>query len=458
MGGTSAPPEGESAMASTRFLTASFLIGAAATAAALAAARTPTPRAAGMPLLRPIATRGRSIDSIRIAPRGADPFELRRSGEDWRVESDEGSLPADPTRIRRLLGELDALAVDGPIARDPSSHGLLGVAAEQAVHAVVHSGDEILLDLHVGTGGHARLADWPEIWKLRGNVLADLFAGRDGWEDRRILELPLGSIRRIAIERWGASAPDRQRLELVRGEGGWAVTDGRIGAELDQGLAEKLATQLEHLEALDVTSAAPTSRGLDHPLVQVRFVDGGGVVRLLRLGAPVEGVHHARLDSGPVWVAASTLVELLDRAPLDWRDLGLVHAEPEAIEEIRVGDAGMVRGDLGWACAAAGLGPGLGGKPIDRELAVSVVDVVRTLRGDRVAVAEAAAAFERAAGRKVLVATAQESIAIRIARGPVGWIARAGRAAPVTISDDAVAALFAAARSLESACPPGAEE
>lgn len=415
-------------MAGTRLLIAVILIAGAAAAAAFAGRRPDAPVAQ----TRPAGTRGSSIDSIEIAMRGTDRFALRRAGERWIVAGD--SLPADPVRVRRLLGELDALSIDGPVARDPGSHSALGVATEQAVHVVARAGETAVLDLRVGAGGFVRIADGAEVWRLdSAGALADLFAGRDSWEDRAILQLPVGSIDRVAIERGGA------RLELARDGGAWSVAAGRIGAELDQALAERLAAQLERLEALDITTE---TGGLDRPLVRVRAT-ADGAVRTLLLGPANDGVHRARLDDGPIWVAASPLVELLDRAPADWRDLRLVRAEGDAIDEVRVADGrevSMTRGDLGWACA--------GGKQVDRDVAVDLVDAARTLRGERVT----AAAIEGSIRLSVSASGRRE--VVELARARSGWLARAGRSAPVTLSDDAAGALLAAARALAGVCGP----
>jgi hypothetical protein len=437
-------------MAATRFLMSAALVGAAAAAAALAARGAPRPaplQSAGpepAPIAaRPIAIAAGSIESIRVGMRDADWFELRRTDAGWRVEVDGGSIAADPVPIRRLLGQLESLDVDGPVARDPSSHPALGVAAKQAVHLIARAGDVQVADLRIGSGGFVRAADAAEVWKLEPVAFADLFAGHDGWEERTIQELPPGSIQRVTIEREG------ELLELVRRDQTWSVTAGHIGADLDPSLADALAARLERLEALDVTTAAAGSVGLDRPLVHLQIADATGAVHALHLAPALQGLHHAQLDRGPVWVAASDLVDLLDRAPADWRDLRLLRAEPEAIDQVRLIDrpgAAMSRGDQGWICPNR--------EPLDPLRAGDLIDAVRTLRGRRLARPSRGAGPGAADTHRLELAASGVTTAIRIARSHSGWIAQTNREPPVTIDESAAAALLSAATALEATCQP----
>lgn len=252
------------------------------------------------------------VDVIELAE--GDTISLRRTDGTWTV----GAFAADTAKIRTLLESLPELHAGQLVARNPSNHERLGVAAGtgRRIEVYTESGGPFAFllgnrDLAAG-GYYVREPEGDEVFRLDGPAGGYLSRDRDGWRDRVIARVDTAAVRDLVIRRGG----EETVLQLT--DGAWTVD----GAAADTAAVRSM---LRLLSTLSTSGFPPDeqARTTDFSTPDAEldvFVEGGGGVtdRELELGLRLVQDEDAgdwlvrRLDGSEVYrLAAFTVRQLL---------------------------------------------------------------------------------------------------------------------------------------------------
>lgn len=193
-----------------------------------------------------------SVESIEIAG-GAEPIVLQRTSTGWTVNG----FPADTLAVRRLLGAMTNVSLEGPVSSNPENHARLGVAGTDALQLRFTAEGGPPATLTVGNRGplntttYVRLPTSDEVFLLQSELRAA--AERSGvgdWRDRTVTRVDTAQVSRFAVER------DGRWTEILRADTAWTV-EGQPAEALT------VRNVLGGLESLIAVDFAPDSVSLD---------------------------------------------------------------------------------------------------------------------------------------------------------------------------------------------------
>lgn len=253
-----------------------------------------------------------AVRAIRLSTGDAagETVTLRKAGDDWVVETEDATAPADPNWIDQLLESLGELDQGGEVRGTTEAvHDDLGVDEESGVHLVLMGeGGDVLHDLVIGrpnrdwTGTFVRRADQTETvlvattlrqkLRLRGST-EEPTVEPEAWWKLRLHDADPADITRLEIE--GPEAEDRvlvrEEPETEEAEPTWSVAEGE-SLENPEQLVRSFATARATRVA---PSSAPTGLGEDaEPAAVIRAETDGGETLVLELGAEVADMEGAR--------------------------------------------------------------------------------------------------------------------------------------------------------------------
>ncbi len=165
----------------------------------------------------------------------------------------------------------------------------------------------------------------------------------------------------------------------------WRITQplqSRADATAVGGLLQSLL-DLQKTRTLD--DPDPKALGLDKPQATIRVKTAGGE-RVVRIGAKIPtgaSVVAAFEGEDEAYVVSDAVLASIQKAPGEWRDRQVVHAEREKVDRIvlRAGQGPVTftrRGDTFWV-----QWPGVGPDRADRELVDALLTEVTGLRAQR---------------------------------------------------------------------------
>ena len=170
----------------------------------------------------------------------AGTVRLERTDAGWTVDG----YVTDEPKIRDLLDVIGQLSSSELIARNPSNHANLGVAAGGRQVEVRTVGGDVRR-FHLGerdtrSGGYfVRLPGDDVVYRLDGPVGGYLNRDRDGWRPRLIASVDTAGVREILMRRG-----DREAV-LRRSDDGWLAGD----APADSALVQRLLAILPSVSA-----------------------------------------------------------------------------------------------------------------------------------------------------------------------------------------------------------------
>lgn len=240
-----------------------------------------------------------AVDLIAVS--GADgSVTLRRFGDLWRLP---GGLPADPSKIERVLDKLADADGGWPVGTSAAALARFEVTAEAHQRRLtLRSGQETLADLYLGTSPgyqktHARHAAGGDAYAIgfsnyeAGLTLSD-------WLKKSLLQ-PEGKLQSISREDAG--------WRLVASEEGWTAED----ATLNQEEAATFAGRFEGFNVLDFADATSP----DEPKMRFALTDDRGDYELAfhQLEEDDYVVTSSRFE-GAFFELAAYIVEQLDKS------------------------------------------------------------------------------------------------------------------------------------------------
>lgn len=182
-----------------------------------------------------------------------DTIRLSRTDGVWSVNGH----PADSARIARFWSDLAGARVTGPVARNPSNHPRLGVAADSATRMVARTAEGEEVTLLVGESGpsrpsaYVRLPDRDPVHVVHADLRGAAAREADAWRDRTVVRVDTSRVRRLVLSR-----PEGD-VTLDRPDGLWVLDDGTPGdSAAVQGILGALA-------GLRATGFAPDTASLD---------------------------------------------------------------------------------------------------------------------------------------------------------------------------------------------------
>ena len=162
---------------------------------------------------------GRNVSQLRITLPDTSVIRLQLVAEHWTVNG----YPARDSLVDDLLAQLDTLPEARLIARSPTTHKRLGVAAETAIRVELGpaaSPDAVLLLGSLGPEGRfVRLPDQPEVFVVPEAAIQDLNRPEFRWRDPTIVAVDTASLNRIVIRRGSSRSVSVSRDET----GAWLV-------------------------------------------------------------------------------------------------------------------------------------------------------------------------------------------------------------------------------------------
>ena len=183
------------------------------------------------------------MDKIIIQEKDSVSTLLKQDGK-WMLPALKG-LPADPTKVKALLGKLANLQGGWPVATTGSSHERFEVSEHRHQRRLqLYQAEQLRADVYIGTSPgfrkvHARNAESESVYAVKLNTF-DMPTNGDDWLDKNLLSVT--DITGIGVEgyRW------------VMGSKGWQIENGD-GLAPDTEVMQKLISALENLKVLGIS-------------------------------------------------------------------------------------------------------------------------------------------------------------------------------------------------------------
>lgn len=260
---------------------------------------------------------GGDVAYVHIDPPDADPIELERRTDGWTVNG----YPARDSLVEATLARLDTLPAGRLIARNPASHGRMGLTSEAAVRVRVGAAGDPEADFLVGEAGidgrFVRLPDAEPSYVLPRAAMDPLAAPERSWRDFTVIRADTAALRRIVIRRG-----DEITAELSRAGGGgdgWSV----VGAATNGAVADTaiMRVYLETLADLQATGFPADSfvyaADFENPMAVIELytgedgVAGPDTALLFSTGLDHPDVFVRRADDPIVYAIERQVANLL---------------------------------------------------------------------------------------------------------------------------------------------------
>lgn len=242
-----------------------------------------------------------AVEEVRFV-RPEDTVRLTRSEEGWTVDGN----PADSARLAQFWSDLSGAEVTGPIARNPSNHPRLGVAADSAARVVIRTSDGETHEMLVGESGpsfpssYVRLPDRDPVHVVHADVRGAARRNAESWRDRTVVQVDTAAIREITLERDGGART------LARDGDAWRVNGTPADSSAVQGILDALVRLRSTGFAPDTVQLESVDRSL------VALGEGGDTLAGLSLAETEGSGYRARAQgSATVYELTSYDVERL---------------------------------------------------------------------------------------------------------------------------------------------------
>ena len=189
-------------------------------------------------------------------PKG--PVTLSRKDDRWQVGPK--GYPADPQKVRSMLGDLDDLTLTAMVS-DSQSYGRYGLGPEKQVGVKAWAEDKEVRDLLVGRAADSyrqtfvMLAGDQRVYHAEGNIRRDFDRSVEDLRDRTVLSFDGASIEGVTLERGTDTLDLRQAAPAggkkdgsasgeAKGKVSWQTADGK---SFDGGKVDELLSSLTKL-------------------------------------------------------------------------------------------------------------------------------------------------------------------------------------------------------------------
>jgi hypothetical protein len=276
--------------------------------------------------LRLFSVRADEFEEI-LLERGPERLELARMGTGWHMRSphDDGVDGDTGNALALDLAELAGLESVAP----PAAFAARGKAVVTEVGGARTQSIEIG-ELGAEGTALARRTDDGAFLRLSADAVRALAPVPERLRSRTVLDVPLASVHRVAVEIGDV------RQSLRRGGGGvWSMLEPK-GFAIDNGIANDLAEAIGHLRAARwvQTSNAGGFSARGKVVLEHDAGDGAPAIETLLIGAPATGGALAKLErSADVFLLANADERTFATWALDRSALAL---DPKGARAIRV--------------------------------------------------------------------------------------------------------------------------
>jgi hypothetical protein len=250
----------------------------------------------------------KGIDSIVLTKAGEDggagtDFELKKTGEDWRVTRPMDAAANQPN-VKSVLDNLKTLKVVEMIDSGKGSYDKFKLSDSKGLHAVFKKGDKVVLDARFGEGGGrgqmARIAGKDGVYAVKG--YSSYLYERDlkGWRDTTLFKFEDSAATAVTIDN------EHGRFDFKKDGDKWK---GKFkDKDIDRYDDTKVGDLLRAYKALNADGFADKGKtasdlGLDKPSATLVITLNDGAKREIKVGSTAEGTSR--------WVQASGVPEFV---------------------------------------------------------------------------------------------------------------------------------------------------
>jgi hypothetical protein len=263
-------------------------------------------------------TKADAVVSIRIS--GEESIELKRSGEAWMLQGEDGSIPADSMRIKAFVEAVDAVNDRELVARNKDAWDELGLDGPKARRVqLIDATGAIICGFTLGNYAKApgavylSLPDGPQAYTVPSGMASYINGDRNSWMDLRVWsEAPaVEQVQELIVQgemelKGGRVASYR----ATRSKGAWESGD----VSLD---AQKVEAVLRAITRLRGNDYAPAHEAAGKTAASVELVLGNGSSLWLAIESAKDDGRYPVLSSQrgqklflPAWALEEALKPL----------------------------------------------------------------------------------------------------------------------------------------------------
>jgi hypothetical protein len=285
------------------------------------------------------------VQSITLAPAGAEEVRLVKEKDGWRMKT-PADVAADSAQVDSLLSSLDTLQAEEVVTETPAALAEYGLDKPRNTVSVAVEGTKAPLVLAVGAktpdGGalYAKTPDRPRVFTIGSHLEGSLDKKPFDLRDREILHVKRDAVRSLEV-----SGPEGS-YALSRTEGGdWALTQP-VATQAGRWSVDALLGSLESLRMDSVADESPKDLktfGLDKPARTVTLGLSDGTRKTLEIGAATaDKKYNVRVSDRP-------LVAVIPGAVVDELAKGLNELRAKRLLEIATYDVSGFEAEAGGA-------------------------------------------------------------------------------------------------------------
>jgi hypothetical protein len=183
-------------------------------------------------------------------PKG--PVTLTLKDDNWQVGPK--AYPADPKKVRSMLGALDDLTLTAMVS-DSQNYGRYGLDPEKQISVKAWAGDKQVRDLLIGRPADSyrqtfvMLAGDQRVYHAEGNIRGDFDQSVEDLRDRTVLSFDSGTIEGLTLEH-GTSTLDLRRVTATDGKGKGGASGAKDSSD-DGKSAGKVSWQTDGGKSVD---------------------------------------------------------------------------------------------------------------------------------------------------------------------------------------------------------------
>jgi hypothetical protein len=253
------------------------------------------------------------VQSITLAPQGAEAIRLVKEKDGWRMKAPD-DVAADSGQVDALLSTLDGMQAEDVVAETGGALPEYGLDKPKNTVTVAVEGVKDPLVVAVGDktpdGGalYAQKPPLPRVFTIASHVESSLDKKPFDLRDRDVLHVKRDAVRQIEL-----TGPDGTHV-LARTDGGdWAFTQP-VATQAGRWSVDALLGSLESLRMDSVAEEDPKDLkkyGLDKPARTVTLALGDGTRKTLAIGTATPDKKY------PVRVSDRPMVALIPPALVD---------------------------------------------------------------------------------------------------------------------------------------------
>jgi hypothetical protein len=285
------------------------------------------------------------VQSITLAPAGAEEVRLVKEKDGWRMKT-PADVAADSAQVDSLLSSLDTLQAEEVVTETPAALAEYGLDKPRNTVSVAVEGTKAPLVLAVGAktpdGGalYAKTPDRPRVFTIGSHLEGSLDKKPFDLRDREILHVKRDAVRSLEV-----SGPEGS-YALSRTEGGdWAFTQP-VATQAGRWSVDALLGSLESLRMDSVADESPKDLktfGLDKPARTVTLGLSDGTRKTLEIGAATaDKKYNVRVSDRP-------LVAVIPGAVVDELAKGMNELRARRLLEVATYDVSGFEAEAGGA-------------------------------------------------------------------------------------------------------------